>query len=165
MNREDIMKKFCELYETSADESIVTSSVLKKAMKELIDANPEAAAEIVETYEGMLHYNNYLTTSEAEVVVSKLENADGTRGPRWKDKEDLLQHVVAMGGHKEVKPDYNCNSLYVMMNIVSSDHYPTIAKLADNSREKYMEICYNLAAEKLSDKDKPNFIRWYLKFD
>lgn len=145
-----------------ADEQDIIVAIARTAIERLHECSPRHAETIVEQYEGMLHYNNFLTEEEADTIVSKLENADGSHGPRWKDKADFFQRTEQLGGTKEKTPAYNKWALYTEVNIISSDHYNVLSKWANGNREKYLEMCLELATSQLTDRDHPSWIRWYV---
>lgn len=146
-------KNDCDMY--------VASDMFVKTFTELTDCDLKAAKEIVDCYEGSLKYDNYLTESEAERITDKFVNQDGSRGPKWKDPQELFQKVEIVGGYVECIPHYNKWALYVTMNMVYSDQNSVLIKWVGDDREKYFEVCYELALTHLKDKDRPCWIRPY----
>lgn len=105
--------------------------------------------------------SNFLTESEAEEIVDKFSNQDGTKGPKWRDPEEVFRKIEELGGRVECEPHYNKWALYVAMNKFSSDQHSVIVKWVGDDREKYFETCYELALTQLKDKDRPCWIRPY----
>lgn len=166
MDKKELLEKFCSLYnevKNSPDsENIhVAIGMFKKAFHLLADTNIRGAKEIVECFEGTIRFFNFLTESEAEEIVEKLVNQDGSKGPKWRDPEEFFQRVEEMGGKCECQPHYNKWALYVTMHKFFSDQNSVIQKWVGDDKEKYFEACYDLAVTQLKDKDRPCWVRWY----
>lgn len=166
MDKKELLDKFCALHteakNSGASEDIeVSLSMFKKVMCVLAELNLRSAKELLECYEGNLKYYNFLTESEAEEIVGKFVNQDGSRGPRWRDADDLLRKVSDMGGNTESEPAYNKWALYVTMNKYASDQDKFITKWVGDDKSKYLEACYELAVAQLNDKDRPCWVRSY----
>ena len=166
MDKKELMDKFCTLYaevERSEDkEDIkVTMCMFKKCLEMLTDVSMRSASELVECYEGNLKYYNFMTEMEAEEVVSRFVNQDGSKGPHWRDHDALFAKVEEHEGKTECEPHYNKWALYVAMNKFASDQNNVITKWVDGDSEKYFEACYDLAVSQLKDKDRLCWIRPY----
>ena len=166
MNRDELINKFCSLFTEAknsgdTEDCEVSLSMFKKAVCLLADTNLRSAKELVECYEGNLKYYNFLTETEAEEVVEKFVNQDNSKGPKWRDSEELFRKVEEMGGKVECAPHYNKWALYVTMNKFASDQNSVIVKWVGDDKEKYFEACYELALTQLKDKDRPCWIRPY----
>lgn len=169
MDKKELLDKFCSLFmeaKTSGDpeDCEVSLSMFKKAVCLLAEANLRSAKELIECYEGTLKYYNFLTENEAEEIVAKFENQDNSKGPRWRDSEDVFRKIEEMGGKIECVPHYNKWALYVAMNKFASDQNSVIIKWVGADREKYFETCYDLALTQLKDRDRPCWIRPYYGF-
>lgn len=164
MKVEDIMARFMSLHDESIEdkEMHTADAIFKMAMSELAEHCIEAAQKVVDSYDGMLHYNNYLTEQEARDVVYRLENTTEGGGIKWDNPDDFVARTRALGIECERAPYYNRWAMYAVANMMSSDHYSVICKLCGNDRNRYMEICASLAASQLMDRDKPEWIRWYV---
>lgn len=168
MDKKELIDKFCLLLseaKNSADSSDMEVSLLmfKKAVHLLVDANFRAAKELIECYEGTLKYYNFLTESEAEDILEKFVNQDGSKGPKWRDYEEVFRKVNALGGKTECEPHYNKWALYVAINRASSDQNSVILKWVGDNKDNYFEACYELALTMLKDKDQPFWIRTHYK--
>ena len=166
MDKKELIDKFCSLFmeaKNSGDhEDIdVCLCMLKKAAHYLAELNIRSMKEFVECFEGNLKYYNFLTETEAEDIVDKFINQDGTKGPRWKDPEEVFRKIEEIGGRIECEPHYNKWALYVAMNKFSSDQNSVIVKWVGDDRDKYFEVCYELALTQLKDKDRLCWIRHY----
>lgn len=135
--------------------------MFKKAVLLLADTNLRTTKELIECFEGNLKYYNFLTESEAESILEKFVNQDGSKGPKWRDSEELFRKVNELGGRIECEPHYNKWALYVAMNKFASDQHSVIIKWVGDDKAKYFEACYELALTQLKDKDHPYWIRPY----
>ena len=166
MDKKELLEKFCSLLMEAkkshdAEDCEVSLSMFKKAIHLLADTNLRSAKELVECYEGNLKYYNFLTETESDEIVEKFVNQDGSRGPRWRDPEDVFHRINEMGGKTECEPHYNKWALYVTMNKFASDQNSVIVKWVGDDKGKYFEVCYELALTQLKDKDRPCWIRPY----
>lgn len=166
MDKKELFDKFCSLLteakNSGEQEDIeVSFCMFKKAVHFLAEVNLRSMKELVECYEGNLKYYNFLTESEAEEIVDKFSNQDGSKGPKWRDPEEVFRRIEELGGRIECEPHYNKWALYVAMNKFSSDQHSVIIKWVGDDREKYFEACYELALTQLKDKDRPCWIRPY----
>lgn len=166
MDKKELIDKFhallLEVKNSGDSEDIeVSLDMLKKAFNLLADANIRSAKELVECYEGSLKYYNFLTETEAEDIVDKFSNQDGSKGAKWRDHEELFHRVEELGGRIECEPHYNKWALYVAMNKFASDQHSVIVKWVGDDKDKYFEACYELALTQLKDKDRLCWIRPY----
>lgn len=166
MDKKELLDKFhallLEVKNSGDSEDIeVSLDMLKKAFILLAEANIRSAKELVECYEGSLKYYNFLTETEAEDIVDKFNNQDGSKGAKWRDHEELFRRVEELGGRIECEPHYNKWALYVAMNKFASDQHSVIVKWVGNDKDKYFEACYELALTQLKDKDRLCWIRPY----
>lgn len=108
-----------------------------------------------------LKYYNFLTENEAEEIVATFQNQDGSKGPKWRDPDELFEKVEQHDGRVECEPYYNKWALYVAMNKAASDQNSVILKWIGDDKDKYIIACYDLALTDLKDKDRPYWIRKY----
>lgn len=108
-----------------------------------------------------LKYYNFLTENEAEEIVAAFQNQDGSKGPKWRDPDELFEKVEQHDGRVECEPYYNKWALYVAMNKAASDQNSVILKWIGDDKDKYIIACYDLALTDLKDKDRPYWIRKY----
>lgn len=128
----------------------------------LEDKYPELARQWVEKLEAM-DWHNYLTKMEAESIVNKFSNQDGTKGAHW--SYDVFKNAVeSLGAPLFETPYFNCWSLWVVANMIYSDHSKTLIDLGI-APDKMPLVCYKLAVDKLKDSDRPHFVRNYFKVD
>ena len=117
MTKEEIFEKFdCiaaeVMQEKDAEDIAVTFATFRKTLERLSVHCPKDASDIFECFEGTLRYYNFLTEDEAEGVVSRLINQDGSRGPRWRNANELWNMVQQNGGAIECEPHYNKSVSY-----------------------------------------------------
>ena len=169
---EQIISKYMKQYEvmaTSANPELmhIFGENDKWAFKEMARLSPKTAQEWLEKNEAIL-WHNYLTKSEAEVIVAKFINQDRTKGAKW-GYETFKNIVESLGGEISDEPFYNCYALWVTANMLYSDHAQSVAEdlgyksASDVPTEKMALSMYKKAVEKLRDADKPRFVRWYFK--
>nr|UWD69353.1 MAG: hypothetical protein [Bacteriophage sp.] len=144
-----------------AEDIKISLLAFKKAFTVLADVNPRMAKEVLECYEGTLKYYNFLTENEAEEIVAAFQNQDGSKGPKWRDPDELFEKVEQHDGRVECEPYYNKWALYVAMNKAASDQNSVILKWIGDDKDKYIIACYDLALTDLKDKDRPYWIRKY----
>lgn len=167
MDRKELLDKFSLLLTevehkgASSDDFRITLSMFRKAMVLLAESDLRSAKELMECYEGAINYNNFLTEMEAESIVGLFINQDGSRGPKWRDHDELFRKVEEMDGHLDCPPYYNKWALYATMNKFASDQHSVIVKWVGDDKDKYFEACYELALTQLKDKDRPCWIRPY----
>jgi hypothetical protein len=87
--------------------------------------------------------------------------AIGSKGPKWRDPDELFEKVEQHDGRVECEPYYNKWALYVAMNKAASDQNSVILKWIGDDKDKYIIACYDLALTDLKDKDRPYWIRKY----
>lgn len=162
-NFEEVLKE--AMKSNDKEDILMAVDMFKKTFMLLVETNVRDAKEVYECFEGTLKYNNFLTESEAMDVVDHFINQDGSKGPKWRDAEDLFKVVEEMGGKPECSPYYNKWALYVTMNKFFSDQNSAILKWVGDNRDKYIEACYDLSVSQLKDKDHPNWVRWYFKVE
>jgi hypothetical protein len=97
----------------------------------------------------------------AEEIVAAFQNQDGSKGPKWRDPDELFEKVEQHDGRVECEPYYNKWALYVAMNKAASDQNSVILKWIGDDKDKYIIACYDLALTDLKDKDRPYWIRKY----
>lgn len=158
----EMLERYEELYEDMATsgskEKMMAFGEAEKCMfKKLAKEHPQMAQIWLDKLEAM-QWKNYLSKAEAEDIVSKLINQNGMRGPKW-GYEVLKGAVENMGGKIMEMPFYNCYALWVVMNMLYSDHHDSASEyVAEAEMPKFF---YAMALEKLKDTDRPKFVRRY----
>ena len=133
----------------------------------IVERNSALADEWLAMLEGV-EYNNYLTEEETKEIGEHMENQDGTMGYHWPCAV-LLPAVESLGGTIEEKPYYNSYALWVVMNMIWSDHAKSIAEdmgyksVSDVPADRMVKSCYRKAIEKLRDPDREDFVRDYFR--
>lgn len=107
-------------------------------------------------------WSNYLSKREAEEIVAKFQNADGTHGAHW-PFETFRNAVDGLGVPMSEEPYFNGFALWVVANMIYSDHAKSIAMFVPE--EERIKFIYAMAVDKLKDEDKKHFVREYFDFD
>lgn len=159
---EDLKKMYDELYEDMATakdpkKMMVFGEAERSMFHSLADKHPEIAEMWLTKLEAG-KWNNYLSKSEAEQITSKLLNQDGTRGPHW-SYETFKNAVESLGAKIKDEPYYNSWALWVVANMLYSDHHRSTMEFVPADQEP--RFFYTMAVEKLKDPDRPNFVRKY----
>lgn len=124
----------------------------------LADKHPELAQKWLDKLEAS-EWHNYLSESEAMDVVAGLKSQDGRTGAHW-NLPTFVGAVESLGGPVENPPYYNKYALWATANMLYSDHAKSARKyIGDES--KLPAYFYDLAVEKLTDVDRPHFVREY----
>lgn len=162
MTPEQMKEKFNELYQLmSASNNVAFMHVFGNVHKEMMDwmiANkPELAQDMIEKL-CSIKWKNYLTTKEAEKIVSSMNPKAPWPKDAWK------QAMTDLGLVMEESPYYNSCALWVEMNKQYSDSAATIAAikgvaLADVPAEEMVKATHMLALDMLKDADGKYNIR------
>lgn len=126
----------------------------------IADKHPDIARKWLDKLEAS-EWNNYLSEQEATEVVTTLRAQDGRTGAHW-SMPTFIATVESLGGVVERTPIYNRYALWVTANMLYSDHAKSAKKyIGDES--KMPAYFYDMAVEKLTDVDRPHFVREYFK--
>ena len=131
----------------------------KRAFGKMVELSPSYATAWLETLEAV-GWNNYLTKMEAEGIVVKLHNQDGTTGGHW-DYEVFKAAVEALGAPMCEEPFFNCWALWATANMLYSDHAESVSEFVEE--KDHPKIFYLMAVEQLKDADRKHFIRPYFR--
>ena len=159
---EGIRERYLELFEDMAKSGMpekmkIFGETEKWAFGKMLETSPKTAEQWVEKLEAM-NWNNYLSKSEADEIVAKFINQDNSRGAHW--NYDVFKGAVeSLGGNMAEEPYYNCYALWVVANMLYSDHYNSASEYVP--KEDMPKYFYLMAVEKLKDKDRPRFVRDY----
>lgn len=159
---EGIRERYLELYEDMAKSGMpekmkIFGETEKWAFGKMLETSPKIAEQWVDKLEAM-NWNNYLSKAEADEIVAKFINQDNSRGAHW--GYDVFKGAVeSLGGNMAEAPYYNCYALWVVANMIYSDHYNSASEYVP--KEDMPKYFYSMAVEKLKDKDRPRFVRDY----
>jgi hypothetical protein len=132
--------------------------VMTEMMDWLIQSKPDMAQEMIEKLEAV-RWKQYLTTKEAEKIVSGMD----PKGP-W-SREAWKNAMESFGLPLEEAPLYNKFALWVEINKIYSDYGEEIASLMGKSLspsdKDIIAACYRMALKNLLDKDGIYDIRKY----
>lgn len=169
----DLIKRFKELYHEMKESRDIANmraygEATKKMFYKLAEAHPELAEEMLE-WLMPIECHNYLSEEEAEHIVDGLVSQNGDLGAHW-DRRTFEQVVTRLGGKVEEIPYYNKCALWAVANMIYSDHANSIAEdmgypMGGAPSEKMAKSCYRKAVEKLTDPDRPRFVRAYFDLD
>lgn len=157
MTQEELRKEFTALYNQMANSHEVSfmrtfGNVHKEMMDWMIANKPDLAQEWLDKL-ASIKWKNYLTPKEAEKIVSSMNPKAPWSREVWK------QAMEQAGYDLEFEPCYNRCALWVTMNMIMSDSSETLTKYVDG--ENIFSIVYDLAVDKLTDKDMAFNIRHY----
>lgn len=159
---ENFIKRYDELYDDMAtakdpQKMMVFGDAEKWMFHTVAEKHPELAEKWLAKLEAG-KWNNYISKAEAEAIVAKFVNQDGTRGPHW--SHDAFKGAVeSLGGKMSEEPYYNCWALWATANMLYSDHYQSASKYVP--KEDIPKYFYMMTLEKLKDADRPKFVRKY----
>lgn len=159
---EGIRERYLELYEEMAKSGMPEKMKMfgeteKWAFGKMLETSPKTAEQWVDKLEAM-NWHNYLSKAEADEIVAKFINQDNSRGAHW--GYDVFKGAVeSLGGKTYEAPFYNCYALWVVANMLYSDHYNSASEYVP--KEDMPKYFYLMAVEKLKDKDRPRFVRDY----
>ena len=135
------------------------TAIIMKMMSGMKESDAETFAEDVE---GMAAFSDYLSQKEANMIVSRFENFDGSRGGHW-NADTLLNAADAIGIRTELPGHYNDWAFYAVMNMVWGDEWGVLRQYVDPAKE--VEVCAKLAEARLTDRDRTIPVRWYFGLD
>lgn len=164
MNVNEMIDRYHHLYgimAVSGEPSLmhIFGEAEKRAFGKMVELSPSYATAWLEILEAV-GWNNYLTKMEAEGIVAKLHNQDGTIGGHW-DYEVFKSAVEALGAPMCEEPFFNCWALWATANMLYSDHAESVSEFVEES--DHPKFFYLMAVEKLKDADRKHFIRPYYK--
>jgi hypothetical protein len=131
----------------------------KWAFAQISKTHPEIAKHWLSKIEAVRWYN-YLCENEANEIVSKFVNQDGSEGGKW-SMQEIASVVKTNGGKMREEPYYNEYALYATMNMLASDHWESVSAFV--AEDTIPTFIYSMALEKLKDVDHKEFVRPYFK--
>lgn len=159
-------EEFKELYDlivhsNDKEKMHALGQVTKSMMCKFIDSYPQQAREYLDMLQSV-KWHNYVTAKEAEQIVANMMPKPMWTRTAW---EGMMTNL---GLPQQEEPYYNNNALYVTMSMISSDSGETIissmnANSLNMDRDQLFKFIYNLALDKLKDKDHMFNIRLYFK--
>lgn len=162
----EIKKRYEELYEVMATSKDPTKmrtfgEAEKWAFRKVAERDPSMAQMWLDKLEPVM-WKNYLSKVEAEAIVSKFVNADGTIGAHW-SYDTMRSAVESLGAVMSEEPFFNCWALWATMNMLYSDHAKSVNDFVP--KEEQVKFYYAQAIEKLKDADRPHFVREYFEIE
>lgn len=161
---EDMKNRYDYLYNKMATSKDVPrmqvfGSAERWAFNKMMELNTKMAQMWLDKLEASEWYN-YLSQAEAEKIASELQNQDGTKGAKWPFAQ-FESVVTSLGGDMEHEPKYNKYALWVTANMIYSDHAKSLKEIVSDTDLPL--VIYKMAVEKLTDMDRPRFIREYFE--
>lgn len=132
------------------------------AMVDMLEDDGEFE-EMAQLHKGIAEYGQFLTEKEAKRIVEKFMNFDGTRGPKWAVPSMVWETIERLGGKKSEIGEYNCWTMYVLMNMMHSDYGGILMNVAQG--DDYAKTCYMMAVAWVNDPDRRWSIREYFSLE
>lgn len=155
MDTNIIAGRFMDLLRERIDTETGQAIILK--LIETMDA--ESASAIADECEDFVRYREYLSEDEAEDIVRKFVNFDGSRGAHWQDPDEAFQVLQNLNIRFEEDGEYNRWAFFAVLNMIWSDDWGVLRNYA--SPEQEARVCAELAQAKLEDKDNVFSVRKY----
>ena len=157
MTQEEMKKEFYSLYNMMANSQKVENmrvfgNTHKEMMEWFITNKPDLAQDWIDKLES-IKWHNYLSTKEAEKIVSAMNPKAPWTREQWKDA--MEKHGLPL----EEWPCYNRCALYVTMNMIMSDSSKTLSNFVQG--DNLFKMVYGLAVDKLKDQDEMFNVRVY----
>lgn len=164
MEKDEMKRKWEELYAIMASSSnpkdmILFGEVMKEMMERFIAIEPNFAEKMLEKL-CAVKWKNYLTLSEAEAIVAKMDPQPTITRDQW------VRQLERLGMPMDEEPYYNKWALYATMMMKNSDDRTAISKLMNKPLENItmdeMTVATHLLAmSALKDKDGRFSVRRY----
>lgn len=159
----ELKNRYMELYDKMSRSKDVDKMKAFGAAEQWVfcmleDKHPDIARKWLDKLEAS-EWHNYLSEAEAIEIVAQLKSQDGRSGAHW-NIPTLTAAVESLGGDMERPPYYNKYALWATANMLYSDHAKSAKKYVGDE-SKLPAYFYDLAVEKLTDVDRPHFIREY----
>lgn len=172
MKKEELIEQYDELYhKMKASRDVNNMMIFGKAEKwvfhEVAGAHPELAEKWLSHLQSVI-WHNYLSEGEAKNIAKRITNQDGSKGFHW-DYPTFTSAVKSLGGIVENKPFYNSYALWVVANMVFSDHAKSVSEdmgfktPSEVPNEKMALSMYKKAVEYLEDPDRGFNVRDYFR--
>lgn len=158
MNQQEIIEKYQSLKDymiesRDTDNMMLFGDVMDELIERLAKNDTAFAEREVEKLEAMM-WRQYLTKSEAEDIIAHMDPPAPWNYSTWVNAMDNsgLGRV-----HEDVFNEY---ALWVTMNGIMSDHKDTLTRFIGDSGQ-LLQMVYDLAIDKLNDKDERFDVREY----
>ncbi|UKK52679.1 hypothetical protein [Prevotella sp. E2-28] len=157
MTQDEMRKEYYALYNMMANSNNIAymhvfGQVQKEVMEWAIANKPDLAQDWLDKLES-IKWKNYLTPKEAQKIIDNMNPKAPWTKEQWKSAMEHEEYDL------EDEPHYNACALYVAMCMIMSDSGNTLKKYV--SEENLFDAVYELAVDKLTDKDGVFSIRRY----
>ena len=153
----DIATRFISILRENIDTETGQAIVLKMVG----EMNDERCGIIADECEDMVRFRNYLSEDEANSIMTKFVNFDGSRGPHWDDADAAFRALSSLDIEYEKTGEYNKWAFLAVLNMIWSDEWGVLRNYATSEQE--VRVCAELAASRLEDRDRVFSVRRYFK--
>lgn len=154
----DIATRFISILRENIDTETGQAIVLKMVG----EMNDERCGIIADECEDMVRFRNYLSEDEANSIMTKFVNFDGSRGPHWDDADAAFRALSSLDIEYEKTGEYNKWAFLAVLNImIWSDEWGVLRNYATSEQE--VRVCAELAVSRLEDRDRVFSVRRYFK--
>ncbi len=159
----DFLARYDEIIKSGDEKQMEhLGEMVRRTMRWMFTYEPDLAEQAMRIIDDNWSkgFENYLTGSEADYIVSQMDPK-----PEWS-----LQHILDMlknaGLKEDDAPYYNAFALATTMSMILSDSGHTLKdELGSDIRpakaDEILRLVYRLAVDKLKDKDKKFNVRKY----
>jgi hypothetical protein len=151
----DIATRFISILRERIDTEAGQAIILKMVG----EMDSERLNIIADECEDMVKFQNYLSEDEADCIVRKFVNFDGSKGPHWSDPDAAFRAVQALGMTYEDEGEFNRWAFFAVLNMVWSDEWGVLHNYVEQDQE--VRVCAELAHARLEDRDKVFSVRKY----
>lgn len=177
MTKEQILSKFDEYYDVMAQSKEVANmhafgKAFRRLMERTAEMHPSEAEKVIEQLEVVM-VDNFVTIEEAKAIAEQFINDDtavtgmteDSRGAKW-TMSQARSVAEAQGYALSDGTRYNWPALWVAVNMIYSDFIGALAEwLPERTEEEMFKACHALAIKRLTDPDRPRWIRRYFDLD
>ena len=164
MTAEELYQQFLDRYEAAINSGDMTrlGEMVQRVMRWLVAYEPDIAAQAIAILDGKENQEcrNYLSVHEASEIVRQMEPQ-----PQWSPRQvlDMLENA---GYATDETPYFNNYALATTMCMILSDSGQTLQRIIGSpshpaTNEELLASVYQLAVDKLKDKDGKFNIRKY----
>lgn len=153
----DIATRFISILRENIDTETGQAIVLKMVG----EMNDERCGIIADECEDMVRFRNYLSEDEANSIMTKFVNFDGSRGPHWDDADAAFRALSSLDIEYEKTGEYNKWAFLAVLNMIWSDEWGVLRNYATSEQE--VRVCAELAVSRLEDRDRVFSVRRYFK--
>lgn len=177
MTKDEIIGKFDEYYGVMSQSKNVEDMhafgrAFRRLMERTAEMHPSEAEKVIEQLEVVV-VDNFVTIDEAKKIAEGFINddtavtgmTDSSRGAKW-SMSTARSVAEAQGYALSDGSRYNWPALWLTVNMMYSDFIGALVEwLPDRTEEEMFKACHALAVKRLTDPDRPRWIRRYFDLD